>query len=204
MVSQKLYRGCPQPPQTYKGSFYLLSMDLCVGKSTIKAHAIFNLAKAFIFHWAFCISSVHCFKVNEQNWSKLSQVSTARCSCAQSQTEICLSQPHIRRTVDPPHWLTPLRVSLLPTVSLDVGIVHLSILSEPAHYGIACPTWALTDLCVCACVQMHAHVYVYRSGEEYVWHMSMPKAKHQSPIIITQSPIVCSSIGAFWMLEAFG
>ena len=57
-----------------------------------------------------------------------------------------------------PTGSTPLRVSLLPTMSLDVGIVHLSTLSEPANYGIACPTWALTDLCVCVllckCVHM--------------------------------------------------
>ena len=80
-------------------------MDLCVGKSTIKAHAIFNFAKAFIFHWALCISSVHCFRVNEQNRSELSQVSTACGTCASSLTEICLSQPQIRRTVGPPHRL---------------------------------------------------------------------------------------------------
>ena len=178
-------------------------MDLCVGKSTIKAHAIFTFAKVFIFYQAFCISSVHCFRVNEQNWSKLSQVSTACCMCAQSQTEICLSQPQIRRTVDPPHWLNSTE-SITSTNNVP-GRGHCT----PLHIKWTSQLWHSlpnmgTDrsVCVCASVQMCAHVYVYRSGEEYVWHMSMPKAKHQSPIIITQSPTVYSSIGAFWMLEA--
>ena len=182
-------------------------MDLCVGKSTIKAHAIFNFAKAFIFHWAFCISSVHCFRVNEQNWSKLSQVSTACCTCAQSQTKICLSQPHIRRTADPPHWLNSTE-SITSTNNVP-GRGHCTSLhikwTSPLWYSL--PNMGIDrSMYVCLCANACTCVCVQKWGRVRVAHEHAQGKPPESHYYYSESNSLLKyrcllDVGGFWLIS---
>lgn len=205
MVSQKLHRGCPQPPQTYKGSIFC--QWICVWERAQSKLMPFSTLPKLSFSigpFAFPL----CTASGLMNRTGLSSLKCPLHAAHVHSLRLKYAYHNLRlgELLALHTGSTPLRVSLLPTMSLDVGMVHLSTLSEPANNGIACPIWALTNLCVCLCTNACTCVCVQKLGRVRVAHEHAQGKTPESHYYYSESNSLLKyrcllDVGGFWLIS---
>ena len=105
-----------------------------------------------------------------------------------------------------PTGSTPLRVSLLPTMSLDMGIVHLSTLSEPANWHSLPNMGTDRSVCVCFCANACTCICVQKWGRVCVAHEHAQGKTPESHYYYSESNSLLKyrcllDVGGFWLIS---